>query len=62
MCWQQYLLNANVLVLYIAGRIDKGLIGSHRQLGEYVEVDFDIPMLVFEYVRKTAKTNNILIK
>ena len=34
----------NVLVLYDAGRIDKGLTGSHPQLGEYMESEFDVPM------------------
>lgn len=60
MRWQQCLLDANVLVLYIAGRIDKGLIGSHRRLREYMEVDFDVPMLVLRQSRKIATTVNIL--
>ena len=38
MRWRQCLLDANVLVLYVAGRIDKGLIGSHRRLREYADI------------------------
>lgn len=60
MRWQQCLLDANVLVLYIAGRIDKGLIGSHRRLREYMEVDFDVLMLVLRQGRKIATTVNVL--
>lgn len=52
MRWRQCLLNANVLVLYVAGRIDKGLIGSHRRLREYIEDDFDVLMLILKKIRK----------
>lgn len=48
------------MVLYIAGRIDKGLIGSHRRLREYMEVDFDVLMLVLRQSRKIATTVNVL--
>ena len=48
MRWRQCLLDTNILVLYVAGRIDKGLIGSHRRLREYVEDDFNMLMLVLK--------------
>ena len=44
MHWQRVFWDANVLVLYDAGRIDKGLTGSHPQLGEYMESEFDVLM------------------
>ena len=62
MRWQQCLLDANVLVLYIAGRIDKGLIGSHRRLREYVEVDFNILILFLRLSKNIVTTVNILTK
>lgn len=60
MRWRQILLDANVLVLYIVGRIDKGLIGSHRRLREYVEIDFDVLMLVLKRSNKIVTTANIM--
>ncbi|MXZ41247.1 MAG: hypothetical protein F4Z18_05590 [Caldilineaceae bacterium SB0666_bin_21] len=60
MRWQQCLLDANVLVLYIAGRIDKGLIGSHRRLREYMEIDFNILILFLGLSKNIVTTVNIL--
>lgn len=60
MRWRQCLLDANVLVLYVAGRIDKELIGSHRRLREYIEDDFDVLMLVLKQSRKIVTTVNVL--
>lgn len=60
MLWRQILLDANVLVLYIVGRIDKRLIGSHRRLREYVEIDFDILALILKRSNKIAITVNVL--
>ena len=60
MRWRQCLLDANVLVLYVAGRVDKGLIGSHRRLREYVEADFDVLMLVLGQSGQVATTVNVL--
>lgn len=60
MCWQQCLLDANVLVLYIAGRIDKGLIGSHRRLREYMEIDFNILILFLRLSKNIVTTVNML--
>lgn len=60
MRWRQCLLDTNILVLYVAGRIDKGLIGSHRRLREYVEDDFNMLMLVLKQGRKIATTVNVI--
>ncbi len=48
MHWQRVFWDGNVLVLHDAGRIDKGLTGSHLQLGEYMESEFDV--LIFSLI------------
>ena len=53
-------MDANVLVLYVAGRTDKELIGSHRRLREYVEADFDVLMLILRRSGQVATTVNVL--
>ena len=55
-----YFIDANLLVLFVVGRVDRNLIAKHRRLREYTEEDYDILLTLLNPVDELYVTPNTL--
>ena len=54
------LLDSNVLVLLVAGRVDRHLIGTHRRLKQYTAADYDrLTRMLADRERLTVTPNTL---
>ena len=55
-----FFVDANLLVLLVVGRTQRGLIDKHRRLREYSQSDYDALTSLFDYGHKIYVTPNTL--
>lgn len=55
-----YFIDANLLVLLVAGSTSRDLIAKHRRLREYSEEDYDVLLNVIGQVKRVYVTPNTL--
>jgi len=57
---RRLLVDANLLVLLVAGRVDEGIIGRHRRLREYSAADYRKLVRLLKPVSQVVVTPNTL--
>ena len=55
-----FFLDANLLVLFVAGRVDTGIIGKHRRLADYTASDYANLLGIFRRNDRILVTPNTL--
>ena len=55
-----YFIDANLLVLFVVGGVDRNLIAKHRRLREYTEEDYDVLLTLLNPVDELYVTPNTL--
>lgn len=53
-------IDANLLILLVAGNTDRKLIGKHRRLKDFTETDYDLLLRVMNSVKAVLVTPNTL--
>ena len=57
---EAYFIDANLLVLFATGRVDRGLIARHKRLQAYTAADYDVLASVVAPAKRLLVTPNTL--